>query len=162
MATANVSPNATSDQIDPHLAWAARAKQLQAERELLRDDAVRDAKADALGELWELVGSTKARTLAGARVQIECVAEQLVTGVSGERERAALANAAATLDRLGAASAILAKFEEVWELLGGGWDGDGGEQILAREIRDGLRHAGLTRRHHHGRPGAGCGSPLFS
>ena len=52
MATANVSPNATCDQIDPHLAWAARAKQVQAERELLRDDAARDVLTDELGELW--------------------------------------------------------------------------------------------------------------
>ena len=106
MATANVSPNATSDQIDPHLAWAARAKQVQAERELLRDDAARDVLTDEIGQLWELIGSTQARTLAGARVQIECVAEQLVTDVSGgaERERTALANTAATLDRLAAAA----------------------------------------------------------
>ena len=39
-------------------------------------------------------------------MQIECVAEQLVTDVSGgaERERTALANTAATLDRLAAAA----------------------------------------------------------
>jgi hypothetical protein len=39
-------------------------------------------------------------------VQIECVAEQLVTGVSGgaERECTALAIAAATLDRRGTAA----------------------------------------------------------
>ena len=82
MATANASPNTTSDQIDPHLAWAARAKKLQAERELLRDDAARDAKTDELGELWGLIGSTKARTLAGARVQVQCVAEQLIRSPS--------------------------------------------------------------------------------
>ena len=72
----------------------------------LRLNASRDVLADDLRQLWELIGSTKARTLAGARVQIECVAEQLVTGVSGgaERERTALANAAATLDRLAAAA----------------------------------------------------------
>ena len=71
-------------------------------------------------------------------MQIECVADQLISGQQ-EPKRAALANAAATLDRLGAASEmVLAKFVELWELLGGGWDGDGGEQILAREVRAGL------------------------
>ena len=58
-------------------------------------------------KLWSLIGSTRARTLAGARIQIECVAEQLLSGISGDdalRERTALANAAATLVSLGAAS----------------------------------------------------------
>ena len=50
MATANVYPNTTDDQIDPHLAWAARAKQVQAERELLRDDAARDVQTDEIGQ----------------------------------------------------------------------------------------------------------------
>ena len=71
-------------------------------------------------------------------MQLESVAEQLMTGISGgaERERTALANAAATLDRLAAASELLEKFEELWvERLGSNvdWSGDGGEQILARE-----------------------------
>ena len=34
---------------------------------------------------------------------------------------------------------LLAKFEEMWEPLGGGFDGDGAEDLLVREIRDGLR-----------------------
>ena len=72
----------------------------------LRLNASRDVLADDLRQLWELIGSTKARTLAGVRVQLQCVAEQLISGVSGgqERERTALANAAATLDRLAAAA----------------------------------------------------------
>ena len=65
-----MTANSISDQIDPHLAWAVRAKQLQAERELVHDDAARDAKTDELWKLYELIGSTKSRTLAGARVQI--------------------------------------------------------------------------------------------
>ena len=73
----------------------------------MRDDAARDAKTDELWKLYELIGSTRARTLAGARIQIECVAEQLLSGISGDdagRERAALANAAATLDRMAEAA----------------------------------------------------------
>ena len=72
----------------------------------LRLNASRDVLAEDLRQLWELSGSTKARTLAGVRVQLQCVAEQLISGVSGrqERERAALRNAAATLSRLAAAS----------------------------------------------------------
>ena len=37
-----------------------------------------------------------------------------------------------------AAAELLGKFEEIWERIGGDWDGDGGEQILAREVRAGL------------------------
>ena len=140
MATTTVPTPAPGDQIDPHLAWWAEAQRLYAEREQATTDDDCDAKTDELWKLWELIGATRARTLAGARIQIDCVADQLVTGVSGgaERERTALANAAATLDRL-ATSKLLAKFEEMWDRLGGGWEGDGGEQILAREIRDELR-----------------------
>ena len=49
MAIANVSPNATSDQIDPHLAWAARAKQVQPSCELPRDNTARDVLTDEIG-----------------------------------------------------------------------------------------------------------------
>ena len=106
MATANVSPNSTSDQPDPHLAWAFHATRLLAERELARNDDARDRLTDEIGRLWDLIGSTPARTLAGVLAQLECLNDQLASGCSGEqkRERTALANAAATLVSLEAAS----------------------------------------------------------
>jgi hypothetical protein len=45
------------------------------------------------------------------------------------------------------AAELLGKFEEMLDRLGGDWDGDGGEQILARKVRAGLSEL------------AGCAAP---
>ena len=133
MATANVSPNTPGDQIDIH----------EARREFF-SELCRFAD----NELTELQGCQRAiwamATAAGEGVEVDA---QAIWYLSDKLREAVAAIAAwhamqvkagyypaATLDRL-AASKLLAKFEEMWDRLGGGWDGEGGEQILAREVR---------------------------
>ena len=106
MVMPTVSPTTTSAQPDPHVEWFVRVQRLLTERELVHDDAERDALTDEIGRLWRRIGSTMANTLAGARAQVECVAAQLT-----DRElELALANANATLDRLEAEGRVAFRY----------------------------------------------------
>ena len=77
--------------------------------------------------------------MANTNVPTSAPADQIEQATSLELE-AALYDASDALDRAHAlAEIILAKFEELLEISGGDLEGDGAEQILAREILDGLR-----------------------
>ena len=110
MARASVSPVAnraqtTHDQRveppDPHLAWAAEARALQARYRLVPDEEV-DRLSEQVCNFHVLIGETPARTLAGAREQL-VVADRLLGEPDQEPvtiDHTAVRNALTTLDRL--------------------------------------------------------------
>jgi hypothetical protein len=87
--------------LDPHLAWAAEARALQARYHLAGDEEV-DRLSEQVCNFHVLIGETPARTLAGAREQL-VVADRLLGEPDQEPvtiDHAAVRNALATLDRL--------------------------------------------------------------
>jgi hypothetical protein len=87
--------------LDPHLAWAAEARALQARYRLVPDEEV-DRLSEQVCNFHVLIGETPARTLAGAREQL-AVADRLLGEPDQEPvtiDHAAVRNALGTLDRL--------------------------------------------------------------
>ena len=86
---------------DPHLAWAAESRALQARYRLVADEEC-DRLSEQVVELHVLIGETPARTLAGAREQL-AVADRLLGEPDQEPvtiDHTAVRNALAALDRL--------------------------------------------------------------
>ena len=86
---------------DPHIAWAAEIRALQARYHLAGDEET-DRLSEQVCGLHVLVAETPAQTLAGAREQL-AVADRLLGEPDQEPvtiDHAAVRNALATLDRL--------------------------------------------------------------
>ena len=85
---------------DPHLSWAAEAKALQGRYRLVTDEEVDRLSALVTG-IHVMIGSTSARTLAGAREQL-AVADRLLGEPNQPPvtiDHTAVRNALAPLDR---------------------------------------------------------------
>ena len=98
---------ALAAQPDPHPAWAREAEALIARGAVDRElsDEELDAIVDPLNRLENLIATTPAGTLAGAREQLVLVRRSLEHNEYDRMERAALANAQATLERLAGSAA---------------------------------------------------------
>src|SRR5688500_3458599 len=87
---------------DPHLEWARQAAVLEAQLDGMPDaDEIREPVLVRLDALRDKIGTTPARTTAGAREQVLLAIRCVENGSSlGPIEVNALRHAAATLERL--------------------------------------------------------------
>jgi hypothetical protein len=87
---------------DPHPEWARQAAAIAAQLDtpgLIADDDT-GPFCERMCGFYDLIAETPARTLIGVREQVALVADSIFHNQPGEMERAALANALATLDQL--------------------------------------------------------------
>lgn len=103
---------ASASGADPHPAWEGEAAAELDRIEAMPADApdeAGDPHYDRLNALRDLIGSTPARTAAGAAVQVRLALDCHLEGSClGGCEVAGLRNALATLDRLATVAAALA------------------------------------------------------
>jgi hypothetical protein len=92
---------------DPHPEWARQAAAIAAQLDTpgLIDDDDTGPYCDRMAAFYDLICDTPARTYVGVREQIAFVQDSIRYNCPGEREKAALANALATLERLTGESA---------------------------------------------------------
>ena len=102
-AVASVPGAALAAELDPHPEWARQAQAIIDRLNTSGDipDEESDIWCDRMSRFHDLIIDTPANILAGAREQIAFVKQSIRDNCPSEREQTALANALATLERLG-------------------------------------------------------------